>query len=167
MAFSELGWQPWILFQNLCPSSIFTRFHRVNLMENFMLNFWPKSSIENMWALNKPLHGGAFWQFPFWWIYYCHISKSTGKETDKTHLCALFSIYTLLCNFWLNIGWLLHGIWIVNRHDWLSYDVGPIKVNQKMAFFGFEIWKPRKWNISLVYKLGIKNPGFQTQIWEP
>ena len=28
-------------------------------------------------------------------------------------------------------------------------DIGPIKVNQKMAFFGFEIWKPGKWNISL------------------
>ena len=24
--------------------------------------------------------GGAFCQFPFWWIYYCHSSKSTGKE---------------------------------------------------------------------------------------
>ena len=26
--------------------------------------------------------------------------------------------------------------------------IGPIKVNQKMVFFGFEIWKPWKWNIS-------------------
>ena len=25
---------------------------------------------------------------------------------------------------------------------------GPIKVNQKMAIFGFEIWGPGKWNIS-------------------
>ena len=26
---------------------------------------------------------------PFRWIYYCHISKSTGNETGKTHLCAV------------------------------------------------------------------------------
>ena len=32
-------------------------------------------------------------------------------------------------------------------------DIGPIKVNQKMAFLGFETWKPGKWNI----KLGIWN----------
>ena len=37
----------------------------------------------------KALHRGAFCQFPFRWIYYCHSSKSTGKETGKTHLCAL------------------------------------------------------------------------------
>ena len=30
-----------------------------------------------------------FCQFLFRWIYYCHSSKSTGKETGKTHLCAL------------------------------------------------------------------------------
>ena len=35
------------------------------------------------------LHRGAFCQFPFRWIYYCHSSKFTGKETGKTHLCAL------------------------------------------------------------------------------
>ena len=35
------------------------------------------------------LHRGAFCQFSFRWIYYCHNSKSTGKETAKTHLCGL------------------------------------------------------------------------------
>jgi hypothetical protein len=35
------------------------------------------------------LHRGAFKQFSFRWIYYCNSSKSTGKETGKTHLCAL------------------------------------------------------------------------------
>ena len=29
-------------------------------------------------------------------IYYCHSSKSTGKETDKTHLCALSHLPTVL-----------------------------------------------------------------------
>ena len=33
-------------------------------------------------------HRGAFCPFLFWWIYYCHSSKYTGKKTDKTHLCA-------------------------------------------------------------------------------
>ena len=33
------------------------------------------------------LHRGTFCQFPFRW--YCHSSKSPGKEACKTHLCAL------------------------------------------------------------------------------
>ena len=32
---------------------------------------------------------GAFCQFPFRWIYYYGSNKSTGKETGKTHLCAV------------------------------------------------------------------------------
>jgi hypothetical protein len=35
------------------------------------------------------LHRGAFCHFLFRWIYYCHSSKSNGKETSKRHLCAL------------------------------------------------------------------------------
>ena len=41
------------------------------------------------WPMSTTLHRGAFYQFPFRWIYYCYSSKSTGKETAKTHLCAL------------------------------------------------------------------------------
>ena len=40
-----------------------------------------------------PLHRGAFCQFLFRWIYYCHSNKSTGKVTGKTHLCALCHLY--------------------------------------------------------------------------
>ena len=40
------------------------------------------------WMHNKARHRGAFWQFPFRLIYYCHSSKPTGKETGKTHLYA-------------------------------------------------------------------------------
>ena len=36
-----------------------------------------------------PLHKDAFCQFPFRWIYYYVSNKSTGKETDKVHLCAV------------------------------------------------------------------------------
>ena len=49
------------------------------------------------------MHRGAFCQFPFRWIYYCHSSKFTGKETGKTHLCAvcwtnlLFMIVLQMC----------------------------------------------------------------------
>ena len=57
---------------------------------------------------NSTLHciedRGAFCQFPFWWIYYCHSSESTGKETGKKHLCALlyllkYSTYTFQLKF--------------------------------------------------------------------
>ena len=41
------------------------------------------------------VHRGAFYQFPFRWIYYYGSNKSTGKETGKTHLCALY--YSSLC----------------------------------------------------------------------
>ena len=35
----------------------------------------------------KPtVHRGGFCRFPFRWIYYCHRSKSTGKETGEMHL---------------------------------------------------------------------------------
>ena len=36
------------------------------------------------------VHKGAFRQFSFRLIYYCHSSESTGKETGKTYLCAVF-----------------------------------------------------------------------------
>ena len=37
----------------------------------------------------KPLNRGAFCQSSFRWIYYCGSNKSTGKETGKSHLCAM------------------------------------------------------------------------------
>ena len=41
---------------------------------------------------------------------------------------------------------------------------GPIKVNQKMAFFGSEIWKPEKLNFGSGWELGIENLGFKPEI---
>ena len=50
-------------------------------------------------ALFTTLHRGAFCQFPFRWIDYCHSSKSIGKEIGITHLCALgYIIYLSLWN---------------------------------------------------------------------
>ena len=39
------------------------------------------------------------------------------------------------------------------------------KVNQKIAIFGFEIWKPGIWKVGL--GTGIENLCFETQIWKP
>jgi hypothetical protein len=38
------------------------------------------------------VHRGAIYQFLFRWIYYCHSTKSTGKKTGKTHLCAVWDL---------------------------------------------------------------------------
>ena len=38
----------------------------------------------------KTARRGAFCQFLVRWIYYYGSNKSTGKETRKTHLCALY-----------------------------------------------------------------------------
>ena len=40
------------------------------------------------------VHRSAFCQFSFRWIYYCHSSKSTGKETEKMHLCVVCYMVT-------------------------------------------------------------------------
>ena len=52
---------------------------------------------------SNPLHRGAFFQFTFRWIYYCGSDKSTGNETDKTHVCALsYWIISNLSKEWLD-----------------------------------------------------------------
>ena len=59
----------------------------------------PKNPVQNYWhlllgsnqgiTLSSTVHRGVFCQFPFRWIYYYGSNESTGKETGKTHLCAL------------------------------------------------------------------------------
>ena len=53
---------------------------------NFMISIvsTKKTILIYVW---KAVHRGAICQFPCQWIYYCNISKFTGKETDKTHRC--------------------------------------------------------------------------------
>ena len=46
-------------------------------------------ALQFMQLVFRPIHRGAFCQFPSRWIYYCHCSQSTGKEIGKTHLCAI------------------------------------------------------------------------------
>ena len=43
----------------------------------------------------KTLYRSAVCQFLFRWIYYCLSSKSTGKKTGKTYLCALIGLFTI------------------------------------------------------------------------
>ena len=43
------------------------------------------------WIIGPAVHKGAFCQFLFRCIYYNDGNKSTGKETGKTHLCAVDS----------------------------------------------------------------------------
>jgi hypothetical protein len=46
----------------------------------------PKDNFFDSHGMFLPLHRGVFCQFPLRWIYYCHSSKSTGKEISKTLL---------------------------------------------------------------------------------
>ena len=60
-----------------------------------LLSAWNRS-ITWLNSPKKPVKGhvednrGAFYQYPFRQIYYCHSSKSTKKKTGKTHLCAIY-----------------------------------------------------------------------------
>ena len=66
-------------FSDSDPSTVNTAAQRCDLPA-----FLPVDSLEQ-------LHRYAFCQFPFLWIYYNGSNKSTGKETDKSHFCALHS----------------------------------------------------------------------------
>ena len=55
-------------------------------------NTTAKEMGHNFANYSTTVHRGAFCQFLFRWIYYCHSSKSTGKETGKTHLGAVIVI---------------------------------------------------------------------------
>ena len=45
---------------------------------------------QNCIKIYNTVHRYAFCQSSFRWIYYYSSNKSTGKETGKTHLCAVF-----------------------------------------------------------------------------
>ena len=53
--------------------------HSLWLVRNYRVKWFQKEHSCTLYTLHK----GAFCQFPFRWIYYCHRSKSTGKETGK------------------------------------------------------------------------------------
>ena len=73
----------------------------------YVVNFWKLHKLTVSASHNQLMvspshdqlttsHRGAFCQFPFRWIYYCHSSKFTGNETGKAHLCAPFLLGKLV-----------------------------------------------------------------------
>ena len=79
-----------MLAQNRILQVYFTNFFRFKYLYQVLMGNFEK--VRN-WTTG-PL--GAFCQFLFRLIYYCHSSKSTGKETGKTHLCAVLKISILI-----------------------------------------------------------------------
>ena len=67
------------------------------------------------------VHRGAFCQFHFRWIYYCHSSKLTGKKIGKTHLCAVADLV---------LDW-------QHRQSWVKVLELALCVFQILPFMGF------------------------------
>ena len=72
-----------------------------------------------------PLHKDAFCQFPFRWIYYYVSNKSTGKETDKVHLCAVVRLpknaQVFKIHFQDLLGPLRHRVSGLIKIQWISF----------------------------------------------
>ena len=63
--------------------------HKLSLKQNSSVDERPFFSHPAGSSSLPTLHRGVFCQFPFRWIYYYGSYKSTGKESGKTHICAL------------------------------------------------------------------------------
>ena len=77
----EMPWYPW------CVSMHHWQVHAAEIMR--ILPPTICVAMLNEVCICSLLHRGAFCQFPFQWIYYNGSNKSTGKESDKMHLCVL------------------------------------------------------------------------------
>ena len=84
----------------------------------------------------KTLYRGAFCQFPFQWIYYCHIGKYIGKET---HLCVMW--YTVVSSVWLKFTqWLEYRIvvsFFVKRSQYIIRIETPLHEQFEKAYMCF------------------------------
>ena len=85
---------------------------------------------------SRLVHRGAFCQFPF-----C-ISKSTGKETRKMHLCAVY--YSTFEQFWAATNWdaLLRETWSCLQHEKIIYRLSEIDSTAVIPL----LWKELKWS---------------------
>ena len=72
-----------------------------------------------------PAHIGAFCQFLFRWIYYCHSSKFTGKQTGKMHLCA--------------VCWIEVKVAVLCAHQYMPWNLLLIKVLDNFWYFKHQI----------------------------
>ena len=77
-------------------------------------------------------HRGVICHFLFRRIYYCHNSKSTGKKTGKTHLCAVVDT------------WLWHSAVVITHHtvqpvvkQWSSHKGHHTLVTSHICVFAF------------------------------
>ena len=63
----------------------------ITQLQEDIINYSTRQCMQTVFEFTtgNAVHRGAFCQFTLQWIYYCHSSISTGKETDKTHLCAV------------------------------------------------------------------------------
>ena len=81
------------------------------------------------------MHRGAFCQFTFRWIYYCHSSKSTGNETGKMHLSAVVRQSSASCQTVVRQSYDCLLLGIVTLLDNIIYqlqkNLGPIVLSQK------------------------------------
>ena len=101
---------------------------------------WDDSS----WG-QETVHRGAFCHFSFQWIYYCHSSKSIGKETGKKHLCALTT------------SWYLHKIIIRVWNKWAQFFKKKCLKNWSKSKcvkrkLSFNFWRPI-WNLNPKWNL--------------
>ena len=99
------------------------------------------------WSPHQPIHRGAFCQSSFRWIYYYGNNKSTGKETSKSHLCAI-------------VCWSKYYFDRLKIRQWVAgLDLGHstlfififVKLKKKWKDFCKEfckkLWKKGTWNI--------------------
>ena len=81
----------------------------------------------------------------FQWIYYYGNNKSTGKETCKTHYCALYCLHGLLCCYAISVSYFYvyqmswkilsnNGIWFAVKSCHLAYVSNHIKRTIKIPY---------------------------------
>ena len=75
----------------------------------------------------QALHRGAFCQFPFRWIYFYGSNKSTGKETGKTHLCAMM--------YWWRPRWVSD-----KKYQMKSYISHSIQSTNSIQWYQYVLW---------------------------
>ena len=90
----------YLLIKTQLDATLFNRWPVAKKLVHVLLDVWCTPAEQVSWQLvlhtifyqklkNDTVHWGAFFKFIFRWIHYCHSSKSTGKETGKTHLCVV------------------------------------------------------------------------------
>jgi hypothetical protein len=140
--FDNLIWQPysWTLFMNLVCT--LQKFNKASccIVTWIMPDIWLK--LDFSCCLKKEIGYEPFRVFS------CTISKIELENTLKVSRPIIFSDNNKILLTTRNVR-LNRGHYATKYHNWLPTYSGAHKVNQKMIFFEFEIWKRGKWNINL------------------